>query len=58
MVSHLDSLWNRGTRELGNGLFTASLNTGKTRDSLVGTRQFNSNSSVFFWLFSFVLWNQ
>ena len=21
MVSHLDSLWNRGTRELGNGLF-------------------------------------
>ena len=20
MVSHLDSLWNRGTRELGNGL--------------------------------------
>ena len=22
MVSHLDSLWNRGTRELGNGLFS------------------------------------
>ena len=21
MVSHLDPLWNRGTRELGNGLF-------------------------------------
>ena len=23
MVSHLDSFWNRGTRELGNGLFTS-----------------------------------
>ena len=22
MVSHFDSLWNRGTRELGNGLYT------------------------------------
>ena len=25
MVSHLDSLWNRGTRELGNGLFNQVL---------------------------------
>ena len=24
MVSHLDSLWNRGTRELGNGLFKSA----------------------------------
>ena len=24
MVSHLDSLWNRGTRELGNGLFVCN----------------------------------
>ena len=25
-VSHLDSFWNRGKRELGNGLFTAVIN--------------------------------
>ena len=27
MVSHLDSLWNRGTRELGNGLFSKCVRT-------------------------------
>ena len=34
MVSHLDSLWNRGTRELGNGLLpVADAERGKTRAS-------------------------
>ena len=32
MVSHLDSLWNRGTRELGNGLL-ALLSLSKTENS-------------------------
>ena len=36
MVSHLDSLWNRGTRELGNGLLRF----------VVGTCVFLSHSSV------------
>ena len=35
MVSHLDSLWNRGTRELGNGLTHQSLHlTGHCRYAL------------------------
>ena len=39
-VSHLDSLWNRGTRELGNGLF--SLGATWFDDLRGKTRHFNS----------------
>ena len=49
MVSHLDSLWNRGTRELGNGLLDSSWEFVHTCISLNWRNELNKETTV--WLF-------
>ena len=44
MISHLDSLWNRGTRELGNGLLETVM---QIRDVVEGLHNFGEFSQPF-----------
>ena len=50
MVSHLDSLWNRDTRELGNGLLVKAVVLGFTGKMATRTNHYKSDSTHWDWL--------